>query len=673
MRSDPAPAVPFKDIIVETDWGPIPAIEYDPVIDEFDLMIDRAHGDAPPTPLDELDDDQRRAVTLPDDAKTILVCAGPGSGKTRMLTHRAAWLARERGFIDRVRMLTFSKKAANEMVERVKQIPGGETVSGSTLHSWLFQEFIRDDRWRSHPELCDWVPAGGAKACGRDLQRALLNRILDEGDPAEVKGSYRKDIDPDEDDHGVNPDDPTSKMIDLMGRVRARGRHRWETSLADAEIDAAWEAYDAELQRRGAVDFDLMLVLGARLLAAEPEAARELVAKYDRILVDEMQDVSPVQWTALDALRSAGATLFAVGDERQAIYGFRGGDSAIMRGLAGEDGVKLAELQRNYRSSPQIVHAANLLARTMRNLAMPGDLTAKGKRGPNPNFVQTAGDNDQAKAVVDWIKGLHRHGTHSGQIAVLTRTNKAKRPIRLAAEHEGIMAITPADRLSGRKAFGQVVAIARIKHDKADDGDWDALVKWGQGIIGFSTAKGPGGLAGIQGVAGQTLKKTGQPTKRAWAAQAFLEPVTGGLYEEWAKRLSPDDNPKPRHERRMAETVAEALELACTTMEFDKAVKMVERMADSGELGVPGFNLMTVHKAKGLEFDHVWLPSMDTAEWWGWNDDPDSELCTMFVGVTRAARELRMSARAEHITSFGYPKPTGALEAINWMGVETDE
>ncbi|HJY74598.1 MAG TPA: UvrD-helicase domain-containing protein, partial [Streptosporangiaceae bacterium] len=341
--------------------------------------------------LDGLDPDQRAAATA---AGPLLIIAGPGTGKTRTLTHRIAREVTELGRPARQFLaITFTRRAAQEMRDRLAGLGAGpdDELTVTTFHG-LGLRILRE-----HPEAAGLPPSFGV------ADEAALVRVA-----AELAGSEREG---------------RTLAGDPQGRPALR----------------------AELIARGLVDFDGLTELPAALLAREPQIAAGLRARWPFVSVDEYQDIDPVQYELLRALAGDGAGLTAIGDPDQAIYGFRGADVGIFGRFAADfPGATTVELTRNYRSSPAIVTAALqavapstlVPSRAAAALAMAGGAPAPG----DVSFHEAADEHAEAAwiaaAVDQLLGGASFHSLDSGRadghghgklglsdIAVLYRTD----------------------------------------------------------------------------------------------------------------------------------------------------------------------------------------------------------------------------------------------------------
>ncbi|MDX2494973.1 MAG: ATP-dependent helicase [Desulfuromusa sp.] len=290
--------------------------------------------------LEELNEAQREAATLPN--RHALVLAGAGSGKTKTIIARAAYLIAAGIPAHRIKILTFTRRAASEIVERVKLAIGeqAKTLSASTFHAWCMQ-------------LIHVAPqtfgAEGFTIIDRDDQMQLYKAL---------RGKKNR---------GVFP--TSRELIDLYSFARNTGRSLTETVelKLDSCIDCIPEmgqvmiAYENKKEAQHYLDFDDILEIVAIQMEQMPEVAAWVGGNYDVILVDEMQDTNPLQWRLIDPLKEI-VTIFAVGDDAQSIYGFRGADFANIHSFTDRvPGSITLKLEDNYRSTQEILDLSNWL------------------------------------------------------------------------------------------------------------------------------------------------------------------------------------------------------------------------------------------------------------------------------------------------------------------------
>lgn len=371
-----------------------------------------------------LTEEQREAVTT--EAAPLLVLAGAGSGKTRVLTRRIAWqAANEAVDARRVLAVTFTRKAAAELRRRLRDLGIHEEVTAGTFHAIALAQLRRHrlDQGRHPPTLLERK----TRILGRLLPRAGAD--LAAAVAREIEWAQARGLDP------------------AQYESLAPAAHR-DPPLPPAEIAALYEAYTTEKRRRGVVDFDDLLALCAGEVEADPELAAALHWRFRHLFVDEFQDLSPAQFRLLRAWLGGRDDLFAVGDDDQAIYGFGGADARFLaefRAHFGE-GATVLRLTSNFRSTPQILALANaVIAPT------PGDerrLRATVGDGPPPTLTAYETDTAELEGIVRTIGLLQREGVAPRDVAVLARTNA-----QCTALEQGLLAARVPARLRGGTRF----------------------------------------------------------------------------------------------------------------------------------------------------------------------------------------------------------------------------
>src|SRR5580700_3754187 len=353
--------------------------------------------------LDGLNEQQRRAVT--HQGGPLLVLAGAGTGKTRTLVARAAWLRGCQGVpASRILLLTFTRRAASDMLARAAAgWDGSERICGGTFHA-IAHKIIRQ-----HAESFSLPPQF---------------TILDPGDMADILDVLRPD-------HGLAETGQraprAAACADIYTRCVNTGRPVSEIVTASfpwcvpftAQLASLFRAYTARKRARHLLDFDDLLLMWQAALA-DQVAGPVLRGMFDAVLVDEYQDVNTVQASIVRLLQPDGKQLTCVGDDAQAIYGFRGADPAHLRQLAADyPGLDIVRLHRNYRSRQGVLDLANLIRPSAPGL----DLTLTGDRGPGvpPLLVRCHDEATQAREICSRILEAVEDGAALRDQAVLVR------------------------------------------------------------------------------------------------------------------------------------------------------------------------------------------------------------------------------------------------------------
>ena len=519
--------------------------------------------------LDGLTPEQRDAVTTR--ASPLCVIAGAGSGKTRVLTRRIAWQVGE-GHIDPRRTLavTFTRRAARELRSRLRGLGLNDAVRAGTFHAIALAQLRRyaADSGRRPPRILDNTARLIAELRPR-ADRASAADIANE------IGWCRARL--------VTPE-AYVKAARAAGRRPPAGRgDRFAQIYADYE--------SAKLKRR-VLDFDDVLARSVELMATEPKHAAAHRWLHQHLLVDEFQDINPLQFALLKSWLGPDSTLVVVGDPDQAIYGWNGADPGLIDSVGDRlGGCAVLHMRTNFRSTPEVLDAAGrILGRPPQPAVRPS--------GNDPSITVCDGA-DEAAVLARLVRQRHRPGSRWRRQAVLARTNAQLEPLRKALLRQNIpVAATSEAGLLRRPEIAAVQEAwsrdARLAPCVADTRQWlrDAP----------TPVQDPGGLAALD-----------TPEARA-NVEAFLE------FAEDHLSLDPD----------------------ATVNSFTTALRADDRLLASSD----GVDLMTFHGAKGLEWPIVHLVGMEDgfvpiahARTAGARAE---ERRLLHVAVTRAEQELHV-------------------------------
>jgi DNA helicase-2/ATP-dependent DNA helicase PcrA len=563
--------------------------------------------------LDGLNEQQRRAVT--HEGGPLLVLAGAGTGKTRTLVARAAWLRDVQGVpASRILLLTFTRRAASDMLARAASAGKGssERICGGTFHA-IAHKIIRQ-----HAESFSLPP-----------QFSILNP----GDVADILDVLRLD-------HGLAETGQraprAAACADIYTRCVNTGRPVTEVVTATfpwcvpftAQLASLFRAYTARKRARHLLDFDDLLLLWQAALA-DPVAGPVLRGMFDAVLVDEYQDVNTVQASIVRLLQPEGKQLTCVGDDAQAIYGFRGADPAHLWQLADSyPGLEIVRLDRNYRSRQGVLDLANLIRPSAPGL----DLTLTGDRGAGmaPLLVRCHDEATQAREICARVLEAYEDGGALRDQAVLVR----------AAHHSDILEIELSARKIPYVKFGGLrftdtahvrdfLAAARILANPSDDLAWFRLLRLHDGIgpvharnvlacldLEGSGSSGADGWqqaaeaapqrsrAALAGTLGRLASAAGEPAAaQAAAILAVLDPLIRARYADAAVRIA--------DLQRLADAaVAQpSLHDALAELTIDPPVSASD-LAGPPRLDEDYLTISTIHAAKGLEWPIVHLPHL---------------------------------------------------------------
>ena len=545
-----------------------------------------------------LDDAQRAAVD--SDHPRILILAGAGSGKTRTLTRRAARLVRDGVAPERIVLVTFTNRAAHEMILRAAELLGDRAlrIRAGTFHQLAFRALRRHGAKIGLPARLTILDRRSARALLAPLAKGV-DGVLD------VLS------------HAVNADVPL-----------AVAQRRRDAPIRDLERIA--DAYARVKAERGALDFDDLLVAWEALLAAVPEAAEDAA----HVLVDEYQDTNPVQARIAARL---GGHLCAVGDDAQAIYAFRGARHENLLELAADPATEVHTLTTSYRSQPAILDLANhIIANNRRQLDKA--LFSPRPRGPLPLLLRPSDEEDEAMTIVERVKALRDEGVPLTNQAVLYRLHRHGEHLEVALAEQRIpYVVRGARRLFETAGFADLVAYASVLAGDDDDRFWRRILARQPGV-------GPRTIARVLAAPGPRV-----PPYAFLRGAARLEPL--------ADRLTAlgELAPAAALRRLLAEEALGGdalLPLVATAEAHERFETLVADWLLSSDPPVANedgaLTLGTIHQAKGLEWDavHVLRLVEDAFPHRG-DGEPDhieEERRLFFVAATRARDHLTVSA-----------------------------
>ena len=637
--------------------------------------------------LAHLDADQRTAVTTTDGP--VLVVAGPGSGKTRVLTHRVAYLiASGRARPWQVLAVTFTNKAAREIRERLEQLldaSSARLVQAGTFHS-----------------VC-------ARVLRRDGGRIGLEpsfTIYDEEDQVALVKQALRDLGLD-----VQRFAPRS----VLGRIsRAKNAFQSPAELAqsaqsywDEVVARVYERYSQLLQRAQAVDFDDLLLLTVELFERHPDLLALYQERWRYLLIDEYQDTNHLQYLLVRQLAAAHRNVCVVGDPDQSIYSWRQADIRnILEFQRDFPDAVVIRLGRNYRSTPQIVAAADAVIRANR-LRIDRPLWTENPPGPPIRLLACWDEQHEAESVVSEIARLVTRGeARYRDIAVLYRINAQSRPVEEALVRAQIpYQVVGGVRFYERKEVKDALAVLRVL---ANPKDWLSLQRvlresaLGRGIgdktllqieqwasqVGRSPAEALPALAEELDVAPPNL--SAQATKRLREVWGELVRLRGALVAQplssvfdlalertgIAARYREASDPAERERWENVVQLRSVLERYDELPAKDGLERFLEEAAlvasvDEAELGGDQVTLLTLHAAKGLEFPVVFLIGVEEgllphARALESEAELEEERRLFYVGITRAKQRLYLSY-AQLRSRFGLRErgiPSHFLDAL---------
>ena len=608
----------------------------------------------------------------------LLILAGAGSGKTRVITHRITHLIRERGVRPyNILAVTFTNKAAREMAERVRRLLGNDDVPlVATFHA----------------------------ACGRILRRDIHNlgyqptfAIYDDRDSERLLKDILKELDLDDKKFplkviGAKIDDYKNRGLfpDEIDSV-ATG------DIFNEKIVQIYAAYQERLKKCNALDFNDMLIQTVRLLSDFPEVRYRYQERFQWIMVDEYQDTNPVQYALIRLLAGDRKNLCVVGDDDQSIYSWRGADIRnILEFEKDFPGVTVIRLEQNYRSTATILKAAGEVVK--QNYGRKGKtLWTDNPVGEKVHYRRVETDREEARFVCREIGRLRSHGIPLDELAVFYRTNAQSRLVEEALVSEALpYHIVGGVRFYARMEVKDILAYLRVLDNPADEVSLKRIINVPTRGIGTTTVDRIAAHAAQTGdslytvvldTARSPLLGSGPRAKvAAFAAmmERFREIAADCTLVELARSVMEESGYLARLKESRDEDDAERLEnleqLLAAIEEFSENntdtglsgfLEQVALVSDleQGENGTPSVTLMTLHAAKGLEFKAVFMIGMEERLFPHVRalddlDGMEEERRLCYVGMTRARERLYLlNARRRYL--FGQEQTNRASRFLN--------
>ncbi|MCX7165777.1 MAG: UvrD-helicase domain-containing protein [Rhodocyclales bacterium] len=610
--------------------------------------------------LDHLNAPQLAAVTLPP--AHALILAGAGSGKTRVLTTRIAWLI-STGQVapPGVLAVTFTNKAAKEMQTRLAGM-----LPINVRGMWI----------GTFHGLCNRL----LRAHYRDAGLPQLFQILDSADQqASVKRLLKS----------LNVDDEKFPPRELCHFINAQKEQGLRAAAVEAYDDWArkrvglYEAYEAQCQREGVVDFAELLLRSYELLERNEPLRRHYQERFKHVLVDEFQDTNKLQYRWLKLLAGGGANLFCVGDDDQSIYAFRGADVGNMGDFEREFKVQnLIRLEQNYRSHGNILDAANAIIKNNPQ-RLGKNLWTEAGSGEPIRIYESYSDGDEARWIVEEVKALQRDGHTRAEIALLYRSNAQSRALEHALFNAGLpYRVYGGLRFFERAEIKHALAYLRLIANTDDDTAFARVVNFPARGIGARSLENlqdaakaansslHAAIPQVAGAGGVKLSGFAQLIVKLREAAHLPLPELVDHVVELSGLRAHYQNEKEGQERlaNLDELINAAASFVAEegqpnqdgeiTGEFgsDLSSFLAHASLEAGEHqageGDDALQLMTVHSAKGLEFNVVFISGLEDglfphensmSETRDGKSGLEEERRLMYVAVTRARQRLYLS------------------------------
>lgn len=632
---------------------------------------------------DGLNDEQARAVTHGDGP--LLILAGAGSGKTKTLTHRIAYLIGElKVFPSRILAVTFTNKAAKEMRQRLAQLLG-ENADNRQFMPWM---------GTFHSICVRMLRMDGANIgldkrfliYDTDDQVSLMKQIM------KARGLTDKDIKP-------------RAVLSVISNAKNEMRSAEDFSMSargprEQKIAELFFAYEKALKEVAALDFDDLLIKTVELLRNNSEIRQKWQRQFEYILIDEYQDTNAVQYALIKLLVNELRNLCVVGDDAQSIYSFRGADyTNILNFERDFPGTTVVKLEQNYRSTGAILNMANSLIshnihRTDKNL-----WTANGD-GVDPKLWQLYSESEEALAIANEIRAQIANGRQYGDVAVLYRTNAQSYAIERALRQSYIpYKIVGGLRFLDRAVIKDVLAYLRLLYQPSDRVSFLRIVntpKRGIGAVSvakfleWNAASGRDIISGLLVVeeADNLTARAKLPLLELGKILEELQQEIDGSPAELIEKIIRQtgygnfiNDGTPQADERM-ENIGVLVAEAKAYVDVATFLEEMALMSSADTTADQQVTLMTLHAAKGLEFPVVFLAGLEEGILpharvfdSGKADDIEEERRLCYVGVTRAREELFISC-ANSRTQFGqigYNMPSRFLDEMGLLAGGADK
>lgn len=637
--------------------------------------------------LENLNEEQLTAVKTT--TGPLLILAGAGSGKTRVLTSRIAYMIQNGTRARDILAVTFTNKAAKEMRARLSAILGEEVVKYmwvGTFHS----------------------------ICGRMLRQDIVNfkfpsgksldgnfSIYDEQDSVSViKGAIKK----------LNLDDKIYapklvKSIISNAKNKMQDSYTYATFARDfksQKIATIFEQYENTLNNNNAIDFDDMLMLAVKLLEQNPEVREKYFGKFQHIMVDEYQDTNLAQYNLVNMLYTnlkeeipSDRSLCVVGDVDQSIYSWRGADFRIIMNFKKDfPSCKMIKLEQNYRSTANILNAANAVIENNEERLDKVLYSQKGD-GEKISYYEAQDEADEANYIAGTIK---RTSANYNQFAILYRTNAQSRALEEACIAAGIpYRIYGGLKFYDRKEIKDIIAYLKLVNNPNDSQSFKRVVNVPKRSIGETTIKNLQEFADKQDIslfeASLRIEETTIAPKTRSKLKAFADMIIkfqealpkynlrefiglviekSGYLNELQYGGTPEDESRIDNLQELVNVAGEfePEDLDNALCEFLAQVALVSDI-DGLENISNNITLMTLHSAKGLEFPIVFLTGLEEgifphSRTFNSVSELEEERRLMYVGVTRAEEKLYISCakRRQMWGEYKYYNPSRFLEEI---------
>lgn len=562
--------------------------------------------------LSKLNKQQKKAVTY--DSGPLLVLAGAGSGKTKVLTHRAAWfIAENKAGPENILLLTFTNKAAGEMKQRIEKLSEEKPAFAGTFHSFCVRVLKIDG-------VADNIPSNFLIYDEQDTKEAIkeivdeLGLSIDRFSPAAIASQISE---------------AKNQMISPTQYAELT-QGEWQE-----KVFKIWTEYERYKKESAGLDFDDLLLRAVSLFENHPQALNKWQNKLTHILVDEWQDTNKVQYRLTKLITGKNENITAVGDASQSIYGWRGADFRNINYLIRDyPNIKVVNLEQNYRSTQNILDAANSVI--SKNTSHPIlSLWTKKDAGKKIKIFRARSELDEASFIINEIDTLTKSGLRLNNVAVLYRTNAQSRVVEEALLHAGVpYTLVGGVRFYARREIKDVLSYLRLLVNPKDKVSRERAIKIGKRRYEKF----------------QEFEKEVGDTKKLTTLEIMDSVLQKTDYLSKYKRETEENLMRLENIKELRSVAAGFPDLH----EFLENVTLVEKKPNLAKASLGKQNeegevtLMTLHAAKGLEFPVIFIVGMEeglfphSRSLFDMNE-LEEERRLAYVGITRAKELLYLT------------------------------
>ncbi len=610
------------------------------------------------TILEELNEKQREAVGITEGP--LLVVAGAGTGKTKMLTVRIAYLIEKCNVApNKILAVTFTNKAAKEMRERVRDmVDGGEKVTLTTFHSFCCQLLRRWQKYAGYTEPFTIYDESDSERLMKNVLKEL--NLSTKAFTAKelltyISGAKNELVTPDQYTEFAGSNPLASRIKDI------------------------YQAYQDALMNNQAADFDDLIFKAYYMLKNNPELLERLQGQYEYFLVDEYQDTNHAQYKLVQMISDASKNICVVGDEDQSIYSWRGANIRNIQDFAKDfNGAKVVKLEQNYRSTQVVLDAAGAVI-SKNASAHPKKLWTDKKDGAKIVFERASDDREEAAWIARRIALLMDEGYSAGDFAVLFRMNSLSRPIEQVFQRLSIpYDFTGGTRFFERREVKDVMAYLRVLNNTRDSISLERIINLPRRGIGQATIARlyDSGYSSLwEAVAAEAEKSSRSKVASFYEIMMNLREGAETMkvsdlcryiisyikYPEFLKSSDPEtaDERNSNIESLVADIRYQEEDNPDLTLHEYLEISALHAATDNLDETVDRVHLMTLHNAKGLEFPVVFMVAMEEGVFPHHSakdsiEELEEERRLAYVGMTRARERLLLSASARRMLFGGW-------------------